>query len=311
MRTPQLAAMPGLPETVTIYEVGPRDGLQNEAAVVPVEAKAELVRRLLAAGLTTVETTSFVRPDRVPQLADAEELLDRLGPPAPGTRMPVLVPNERGLDRALERGVTSIAIFASATESFAQANLGRSVSASMDMFAPVVERARAAGLWVRAYVSMCFGDPWEGDVPIAQVVDVADRLMAMGADQLSLGDTIGVGTAGHVVALLDALQDKGIGLEQLAVHFHDTYGQALANTLVALQSGVTTVDAAAGGLGGCPFARSATGNLATEDLVWALQGLGVRTGVDLESLVATSVWLAEQLGRPSPSRVVRALAGSA
>ncbi len=255
-----------------------------------------------------METTSFVRPDRVPQLADAEQLLDRLGPA--GTEQPVLVPNERGLQRALDRGVRAVAVFASATESFAQANLGRSVEESMAMFQPVVARARDEGLWVRAYVSMCFGDPWEGDVPISQVVDVARRLVDMGAQQISLGDTIGVGTAGHVVALLDALQHKGIGVDQLAVHFHDTYGQALANTLVALQHGVRVVDASAGGLGGCPFAKSATGNLATEDLVWALDGMGVRTGVDLEAVSATSVWLAERLGRPSPSRVVRALSGA-
>jgi hydroxymethylglutaryl-CoA lyase len=310
MRAPQLARLSGLPDAVTIYEVGPRDGLQNESTVVPVEVKAELVHRLLGAGLTTVETTSFVRPDRVPQLADAEALLDRLGPVPAGVRLPVLVPNARGLDRALERGVSTIAVFASATESFAQANLGRSVEESITMFAPVMERAKAAGVWVRAYVSMCFGDPWEGDVPVGQVVDVASRLADLGADELSLGDTIGVGTAGQVVGLLDALQDRGIGVDQLAVHFHDTYGQALANTLVALQHGVRVVDAAAGGLGGCPFAKSATGNLATEDLVWALEGMGVRTGVDLESLVATSVWLAGHLGRPSPSRVVRALAGT-
>jgi hydroxymethylglutaryl-CoA lyase len=309
VRAPQLEPLSGLPEAVTVYEVGPRDGLQNEATVVPVEVKAELVGRLMGAGLTTIETTSFVRPDRVPQLADAEALLDRLGPVPAGARMPVLVPNARGLDRAIDRGVTSIAVFASATESFAQANLGRSVEESMAMFAPVVERARAAGMWVRAYVSMCFGDPWEGDVPIGQVVDVAARLMDLGADQLSLGDTIGVGTAGHVVALLDALGDKGVGPDRLAVHFHDTYGQALTNTFAALQQGVSVVDAAAGGLGGCPFARSATGNLATEDLVWALDGLGVRTGVDLPALVETSVWLAGRLGRPSPSRVVRAFAG--
>jgi hydroxymethylglutaryl-CoA lyase len=299
----------GLPDRVTIYEVGPRDGLQNEPAIVSPEVKAELIRRLLAAGLTTVETTSFVRPDRIPQLADAEEVLDRLGAPPPGVRLPVLVPNERGLDRALARGVDAIAIFASATESFAQANLGRSVDGSLEMFAPVVARAREHGLWVRAYLSMCFGDPWEGDVPIGQVVDVAGRLMALGADELSLGDTIGVGTPGHVVALLGALGDAGIPVEQTAVHFHDTYGQALANTLAALQHGVATVDASAGGLGGCPFAKSATGNLATEDLVWALEGMGIDTGVDLEALVATSIWLAAQLGRPSPSRVVKALAG--
>jgi hydroxymethylglutaryl-CoA lyase len=309
MRTPQLELLPGLPQTVTIYEVGPRDGLQNEAAVVPASVKAELIHRLVTAGLTTVETTSFVRPDRVPQLADAEEVLDLLGPMPAGVRLPVLVPNAKGLDRALQRGISSIAVFASATESFAQANLGRSVAESMTMFAPVVERARTAGVWVRAYVSMCFGDPWEGDVPIDQVVAVADQLVGFGANELSLGDTIGVGTPGHVVALLDALQHKGINIEQTAVHFHDTYGQALANTLAALQSGVRTVDAAAGGLGGCPFAKSATGNLATEDLVWALEGMGVRTGVDLEALVRTSLWLADHLGRPSPSRVVRALAG--
>jgi hydroxymethylglutaryl-CoA lyase len=309
MRHPQLEPLPGLPEEVTIYEVGPRDGLQNEAAVVPAAVKAELVQRLLAAGLTTVETTSFVRPDRVPQLADAEEVLDLLGPAPAGVRLPVLVPNARGLDRALERGVTAVAVFASATESFAQANLGRSVAQSMEMFAPVVARAREAGLWVRAYVSMCFGDPWEGDVPVGQVAQVAGQLVAMGADELSLGDTIGVGTAGQVRALLGALPEHGVAVEQTAVHFNDTYGQALANTLAALQCGVRTVDASAGGLGGCPFAKSATGNLATEDLVWALDGMGVRTGVDLESLVATSVWLAGQLGRPSPSRVVKALAG--
>lgn len=309
MRLPQLESLAGLPQTVTIYEVGPRDGLQNEKAVVPAAVKAELIRRLVAAGLTTVETTSFVRPDRVPQLADAEEVLDLLGPVPSGVRMPVLVPNARGLDRALERGATSIAVFASATESFAQANLGRSVAESMDMFAPVIARARGAGVWVRAYVSMCFGDPWEGDVPIDQVVDVAHRLVDLGADELSLGDTIGVGTSGQVVALLAALQAKGIGVDQIAVHFHDTYGQALANTLAAMLHGVRTVDAAAGGLGGCPFAKSATGNLATEDLVWALDGMGVHTGVDLRALVETSLWLAEQLGRPSPSRVVRALAG--
>jgi hydroxymethylglutaryl-CoA lyase len=177
------------------------------------------------------------------------------------------------------------------------------------MFAPVVERARAEGLWVRAYVSMCFGDPWEGDVPIGQVVDAACRLMDLGCQELSLGDTIGVATTGHVAALIDRLGGAGIGRDTLAVHFHDTYGQALANTFAALREGVTIVDSSAGGLGGCPYAKSATGNLATEDLVWALHGAGVATGVDLAALVATSSWLAGRLGRPSPSRVVRALAG--
>ena len=310
MRRPQREPMSGLPERVTIYEVGPRDGLQNEKTVVPTPVKAEFVRRLVAAGLDTVETTSFVPATWVPQLADAEQLLGLLGEGGLGPRRPVLVPNEKGLDRALALGVSAVAIFGSATETFARKNLNRSVEASVAMFAPVVERARAEGVWVRAYVSMCFGDPWEGDVPIGQVVDVAERLMDLGCDQLSIGDTIGVGTTGHVHRLLEALGTRGIGTDRIGVHFHDTYGQALANTLAALADGVTVVDAATGGLGGCPYARSATGNLATEDLVWALDGLGVETGVDLDTLVATSVWMAGQLGRPSPSRVVKALGGA-
>ena len=301
---------PGLPDRVTIYEVGPRDGLQNEKTVVPVEVKAEFVRRLLAAGMSTVELTSFVPQTWVPQLGDAEELLELLGPEGLGEKRPVLVPNERGLDRALERGVTSIAIFGSATETFAQKNLNRSVAESVEMFAPVVKRALDGNAWVRAYVSMCFGDPWEGPVPVEQVVDVCLRLMDLGCDQLSLGDTIGVGTPGHVARLLGALDDAGIGADQTAVHFHDTYGQALANTMTAIRGGVRVVDASTGGLGGCPYAKSATGNLATEDLVWALDGLGIEHGADLDALVETSTWMAEQLGRPAPSRVVRALAGS-
>jgi hydroxymethylglutaryl-CoA lyase len=310
MRTPQVEPAEGLPSRVTVYEVGPRDGLQNEKTVVPVEVKAEFVRRLAAAGLSTIETTSFVPPTWVPQLADAAELLADLGDEGRGPQRPVLVPNERGLDRALEAGVGAVAIFGSATETFARKNLNRTVVESVAMFAPVVRRAREAGLWVRAYVSMCFGDPWEGPVPVEQVVDVCGRLMDLGCDQLSLGDTIGVGTTGHVARLLDALDGAGVGPERTGVHFHDTYGQALANTMTALRHGVTVVDASTGGLGGCPYAKSATGNLATEDLVWALEGAGVETGVDLEALAATSVWMAGHLGRPSPSRVVRALTGS-
>jgi hydroxymethylglutaryl-CoA lyase len=309
MRTPQVVPDPALPERVTIYEVGPRDGLQNESAIVPVAAKAEFVRRLLEAGLPVVEATSFVHPRWVPQLADAAELLDLLaGDLGERSRdLPVLVPNERGLDRALEKGARHIAIFGSATETFAQRNLNRSLDEQFAMFEPTVVRAREAGLDVRAYVSMCFGDPWEGTVPVDQVVSVGRRLFDLGASQLSLGDTIGVGTPGHVAALLDAFNAAGLHDDALAMHFHDTYGQALANTAAALRHGVTTFDASAGGLGGCPYARSATGNLATEDLVWMLRGLGVDTGVDLDSLVATSVWMAGQLGRPSPSRVVKAL----
>jgi len=301
---------PGLPERVTIYEVGPRDGLQNEKSLVSAAVKAEFIERLAKAGLEWIETTSFVHPKWVPQLADASEVLASLGESARAHSRPVLVPNERGLDRAIESGVTSIAIFGSATETFAQRNLGRSVEESFEMFAPVVARAKDAGMWVRAYISMCFGDPWEGAVPIEQVVQVSSRLMELGADALSIGDTIGVGTAGHVAALIEALDAAGVGPDRVGVHFHDTYGQALANTLEALRNGVTVVDASTGGLGGCPYAKSATGNLATEDLVWALQGLGIETGVDLDALVSTSTWMAEQLGRPSPSRVVRALSGA-
>jgi len=298
-----------MPQRLRIYEVGVRDGLQNEQATVPVEVKAEFVRRLLAAGLETIEVTSFVSPKWVPQLADAAELIELLGADGLGRHRPVLTPNERGLDRALELGVSAVAIFGSATETFSQKNLNRSVAESVEMFRPVATRAKEAGAWVRAYVSMCFGDPWEGDVPVAKVVDSARRFMELGADELSIGDTIGVATPGHTVALLDGLVAAGIGIEQIAVHFHDTYGQALANTVAAVQYGVRTVDASAGGLGGCPYAKSATGNLATEDLVWALEGMGVDTGVDLDALVATSAWMAGQLGRPSASSVVRALAG--
>jgi len=297
----------GLPGRVTVYEVGPRDGLQNEAALVPTEVKAELIDRLLAAGLPVVEATSFVHPRWVPQLADAEDLMQRLG--EKGRDLPVLVPNERGLDRALELGCRHVAIFGSATEAFAQRNLNRSLDEQFSMFEPVVRRARDAGVDVRAYVSMCFGDPWQGAVPIAQVVSVGRRLLDLGASQLSLGDTIGVGTAGHVTALVDEFRSAGTDVDAVALHFHDTYGQALANAYAGLLAGVTTFDASAGGLGGCPYAKSATGNLATEDLVWFLTGLGIQHGVDLPMLVETSTWLAGRLGRPSPSAVVRALSG--
>ncbi|MFF2120794.1 hydroxymethylglutaryl-CoA lyase [Kitasatospora sp. NPDC058184] len=311
---PDPVRAPGLPEEVRIHEVGPRDGLQNEKSLVPVEVKAEFIARLAAAGLRTVEATSFVHPKWVPQLADAEELVPRLaGLPElhPGLRLPVLVPNERGLDRALAHHAADIAVFASATETFARRNLNRSADEAMAMFRPVVGRATEAGVAVRGYLSMCFGDPWEGPVPVDQVVRYGVRLLELGCAELSLGDTIGVATPGQVTALLAGFARAGVPVDRLAVHFHDTYGQALSNTLAALREGVTTVDASAGGLGGCPYAKSATGNLATEDLVWMLHGLGIRTGVDLRSLVATSGWMAGRLGRPSPSRTVQALLGSA
>ncbi|PXY19805.1 hydroxymethylglutaryl-CoA lyase [Prauserella coralliicola] len=304
----RVSSADGLPERVTIWEVGPRDGLQNEKSTVPVAVKLEFLDRLAAAGLTTLEATSFVHPKWVPQLADAEELLAGLNR-RDGVRYPVLVPNERGLDRALAAGVSHIAVFGSATETFAKRNLNSTLDDQFAMFEPVVTRARAAGLAVRGYLSMCFGDPWEGAVPPEQVVRVGKRLLELGCSELSLGDTIGVATAGQVERLLDTFTAQGVGVDALAVHFHDTYGQALTNTLAALRCGVSTVDSSAGGLGGCPYAESATGNLATEDLVWFLDGLGIEHGADLDALVAASAWMAERLGRPSPSRVVRALAG--
>ncbi|GAB2707218.1 hydroxymethylglutaryl-CoA lyase [Kitasatospora kifunensis] len=309
---PSVVRDPALPARVRIHEVGARDGLQNESALVPVEVKAEFIARLAAAGLRTIEATSFVHPKWVPQLADAEELLPRLTElrgQYPGLRLPVLVPNERGLERALAHGADEVAVFASATETFAQRNLNRSMAEALEMFRPVVGRATEHGLTVRGYLSMCFGDPWEGPVAPEQVVEAGLRLIELGCAELSLGDTIGVATPGQVAALLEAFTRSGVPVARLAVHFHDTYGQALSNTLTALRHGVTVVDSSAGGLGGCPYAKSATGNLATEDLVWMLHGLGIETGVDLAALVGTSAWLARQLGRPSPSRAVQALAG--
>lgn len=308
---PMVVPEPGLPDRVTIHEVGPRDGLQNESTVVPAHVKAEFIRRLAETGLTTIEATSFVPPSWVPQLADAAEVFAEVEVMLAKVDLPVLVPNQRGLDRALELGARHVAVFASATETFARRNLNRGLDEALDMFAPVVARATASGSGVRTrgYLSMCFGDPWEGAVDPAQVVDVGVRLIEMGCWQLSLGDTIGVATPGQVTDMIDRFARAGVGTDRLAVHFHDTYGQALSNTLAALRAGVATVDASAGGLGGCPYAKSATGNLATEDLVWMLTGLGVDTGVDLGRLVATSTWMAEHLGRPSPSRTVRALAG--
>ncbi|HEV3311321.1 MAG TPA: hydroxymethylglutaryl-CoA lyase [Chloroflexota bacterium] len=304
MNAPAVVRLSGLPDRVHIYEVAPRDGLQNEVVIIPTEIKVAFIRRLVDAGLQAVELTSFVSPRWIPQFSDAEELLQLLGR-LPG-RHPVLVPNERGLDRALAAGVQEVAVFGSATESFSQRNLNQSVAASLEMFALVAKRARTEGLAVRGYISMCFGDPWEGEVSVNRAADVILAFADLGCAELSIGDTIGVATPGQVVALLEQLFRRGVVADQLAVHFHDTYGQALANTLIALQYGVTTVDSAAGGLGGCPYARSATGNLSTEDLVWQLHGLGIDTGIDLSALCATSAWMARILGRPTSSRVLSA-----
>ena len=302
---PAVHPRPGLPASVSVYEVGPRDGLQAEEALVGLPVKLELIDRLGQAGLTIIEATSFVSPRWVPQLADADELMSGLHR-RPGVRYPVLVPNERGLERALNVGADELAIFVSATESFAQQNLGTTLDGAIEMAAPVVAAARGRGLAVRGYVSMCFGDPWEGHVDPARPAEVAVRLVELGCTSISLGDTIGVATAGQVLTVLDCVETAGVGRDKIALHLHDTYGQALANVLVGLEAGITEFDSSAGGLGGCPYAASATGNLATEDLVWMLDGLGIETGVDLAALVKTSRWLATELGRPSPSRVVTA-----
>lgn len=298
-----------LPNAVTIVEVGPRDGLQNEPGVIPADVKVELIERLADAGLPVVEATSFVNPKWVPQLADADEVLARLRR-APGVRYPVLVPNERGLERALQAGADEVAIFASATETFSQRNLNRSRDDAIEMFRPVAARALQAGARVRGYLSMVLGDPWEGAVAPGEVVDQGLRLLDLGCFEVSLGDTIGVGTVAGVEALLSAFAARGVETSRLAVHFHDTYGQGLANVLQALRCGVSVVDASAGGLGGCPFAKSATGNLATEDLVWMLDGLGIETGVDVRKVAEASAWVCERLGKDVPGRVSRALAGA-
>jgi hydroxymethylglutaryl-CoA lyase len=303
---PAVHPRPGLAARVSVYEVGPRDGLQAEKAVVPLEIKLEFIDRLGEAGLTVIEATSFVSARWVPQLADADELMTRLRR-RPGVRYPVLVPNQRGFERAISAGADELAIFVSATESFAKQNLGTTLDGAIEMAAPVVAAARVRGIPVRGYVSMCFGDPWEGRVEPEKPAAVAARLTEVGCSTISLGDTIGVATAGQVAAVLDCVEAAGVPRDRIALHMHDTYGQALANVLAGLEAGVTDFDSSAGGLGGCPYAKSATGNLATEDLVWMLEGLGIETGVDLSTLVATSRWLATKLGRPSPSRVVAAL----
>lgn len=294
------------PKRITIVEVGPRDGLQNQPQQVPTDLKVALIERLAETGLEAIEATSFVNPKWVPQLADAEEVLTKLQRQA-GVRYPVLVPNEKGLDRALAAGAKEVAIFASATESFSQRNLGRSRDEAIEMFLPVTKRASEVDVKVRGYLSMVMGDPWEGDVPISQVVDAGMRLFDLGCYELSLGDTIGVGTAARVQDLIQAFIERGTDVAALAVHFHDTYGQGLANVLAAFESGITIVDASVGGLGGCPFAKSATGNLATEDLVWMCDGLGIETRVDVHKLADVSNWFCDAIGIPVPGRVARAL----
>jgi len=293
------------PERITIVEVAPRDGLQAEDRVLSTDLKLELLERLADAGHIAIEATSFVSPKAVPQLADAEELMRRLKPRA-GVRYSALVPNETGLERAISSGVHEIAVFASASESYSRKNLNRSRDDGLAGYGPVIRKAKDGRLRVRGYLSMVIADPWDGPTDPAVVSVASKRLLDFGCDELSLGDTLGVGTPGDVTRLVGAIRGA-IPIEKVAFHFHDTYGQALANVLAAMGEGVTTFDASVGGIGGSPFAKMAGGNLATEDLVWMCKGMGIATGVDLEKLVATSHWLGAQLGRELPAHVSRAM----
>lgn len=294
-----------LPDRVRIVEMGPRDGLQNEATAVSVDDRLELITRLADTGLTAIEAGSFVSPRWVPQMAGTAELLPRL-PRRPGVRYPVLVPNEKGLEAALQAGAEEIAIFAAASESFSQKNINCSIAESFERFAPVASRARDAGLPVRGYVSCVLGCPYEGAIAPEAVRDVAARLLALGCYEVSLGDTIGVGTPLRARRLIETVA-AAVPVPQLALHFHDTYGQALANILACLELGVSVIDSSVGGLGGCPYAKGATGNVASEDVVYMLHGMGIETGVDLAALARVGAWISEKLGRPNAARAGRAL----
>lgn len=300
--------MSRLPAAVRLVEVGPRDGLQNEKAIVPTATKVELIDRLSATGLKTVEATSFVSPRWVPQLADAAEVFAAIQR-RPGVAYPVLVPNETGYDRAREAGVEEIAVFTAASEAFNRTNINAGIEESLARFEPVLARALEDGVRVRGYVSTVLGCPYQGEVPLADVVRVSRALHQMGCYEISLGDTIGVGTPGKARAMLRAVAGE-VPRPALAVHFHDTYGQALANILACLEEGVAVVDAAVAGTGGCPYARGASGNVASEDVVYMLHGMGIETGIDLDALAATGQWLAGVLGRQTSSRVGRAMAGT-
>ena len=297
-----------MPTHVRIVEVGPRDGLQNEKTAISTADKIALIDRLSATGLRTIEATSFVSPKWVPQLADAAEVFRGIHRVA-GVAYPVLVPNEQGYDRARAVGASEVAVFTAASEAFNQRNTNASIDESIERFRPVLERANHDGVRVRGYVSTVLGCPYQGAVPVADVVRVAQRLHALGCYEVSLGDTIGVGTPGKARAMLRAVAAE-VPMPALAVHFHDTYGQALSNILACLEEGVAVVDSSVSGTGGCPYAKGASGNVASEDVVYMLQGLGIETGVDLAALADTGRWLAALLGRQNGSKVGQALAAS-
>lgn len=294
------------PSHVTLVEVGPRDGLQNEATPVPTDVKLQLIRQLAAAGLTHIEAGSFVSPKRVPQMADSADIARALNPAASPLHYPVLTPNLQGFDAALAAGAREVAVFAAASESFSQRNIQCSIADSLTRFAPVLAAARQHGVAVRGYVSCVLGCPYEGDIAPQAVAEVSLRLLEMGCTEISLGDTIGVGTPAGVRRLLDVLLPQ-IPAHQLAGHFHDTYGMAIANIVAAMECGLATFDSSVAGLGGCPYAQGASGNVATEDVVWLLNGLGVECGVSLEALLDASALISGLLGKPPASRVARAL----
>ncbi|MDP1698058.1 MAG: hydroxymethylglutaryl-CoA lyase [Xanthomonadaceae bacterium] len=293
---------------VRIVEVGARDGLQNEKQTIPASAKIALIDRLSATGLRSIEATSFVSPRWIPQLADAAEVFSGIHKAA-GVSYPVLVPNEHGYARARAVGATEIAVFAAASEAFSQRNINASISESMARIAPVIRQAKADGVRVRGYVSTVLGCPYQGAVAVADVVRVAAQLHALGCYEISLGDTIGAGTPIQARTMLAAVAEA-VPMAALAVHFHDTRGQALANILACLEHGVRVIDASVAGTGGCPYAKGASGNVATEDVLYMLHGMGISTGVDLDALAATGRWLSALLGRENGSKVGRALAGS-
>jgi isopropylmalate/homocitrate/citramalate synthase len=299
-----MTPLDGLPRRVTVYEVGPRDGLQNEAATVPANIKVRFVDLLSQASLPAIEVTSFVRPGAIPQLADAEEVAATIQR-RDGVLYTALVPNARGMERARGAGLGGIAVFTAASETFSRKNTNASIDETLERFRPVLREAKESDLWVRGYVSTAFGCPYEGEVPIDAVVRVTGALIELGVDEVAISDTIGVGTPNQVVDLVTAVKSVA-AIDRIALHLHDTRGTALANVLAALQMGVRTFDSSAGGLGGCPYAPGASGNLATEDLVYLLHGMGIETGVDLDGVVEATGFLAGEIGREPASRYFHA-----
>jgi hydroxymethylglutaryl-CoA lyase len=298
--------MAGLPKKVRIVEVGPRDGLQNEKMAVPTQVKLELIGRLADAGLPAVEATAFVSPKWIPQMADHTEVLEGIRR-KPGVSYPVLTPNLKGFEAARAAGATEVAVFGAASESFSRKNINCTIAESLERFRPVTDAARQAGIKVRGYISCVLGCPYEGEVAPAKVAEVARALNDMGCYEISLGDTIGVGTPGKTKAMIEACA-REVPIARLAGHYHDTYGQALANIYASLETGVATFDSSVAGLGGCPYAKGASGNVATEDVVYMLHGLGIETGIDLDKVVDIGRWICGVIGKEPQSKAAKAIA---